>query len=502
VLEYFLYSENSPLLFTNSIFWVYFGFLILYYQFNHQNLNARNYFLLAFSMYFYYLSSGYYFLLLIFSTVVDYYIGEAIHQSEDKKRRKRLVALSVFVNLTVLGYFKYAYFFADAFNTVFLTDLRTTNFLAFAINGFFGTEIDIFKIFLPVGISFYTFQTISYSVDIYRGDVQPVKNIWDFAFFVSFFPQLVAGPIVRASDFVPQIYQPFKLTEKEYARAIYLIMAGLFKKILISDYISVNFVDRVFTEPSSYSGFENLMATYGYAIQIYCDFSGYTDIAIGISLLLGFRLPLNFNSPYKAESITEFWRRWHISLSSWLRDYLYISMGGNRKGDFRMYLHLFITMLLGGLWHGAHMRFVIWGVLHGLALAFHKGWMSFWGKADWQKSKAYHFLMGVVTFHFVCFCWIFFRAPSMEAVQKVLYQIAFSFHPELILDMIVGYAKVFSVIAIGFAIHWLPSSWKENIQYQFRLAPDFVKATAIVMLALILFQMKSAESQPFIYFQF
>ena len=502
MLEQFIYNQKDPLLFTNGIFWVFFGALIIYYQFNAQHIKARNYMLLAFSMYFYYLSSGYYFLLLVFSTVVDYYIGKAIYDSDDQSRRKRLVALSVIVNLSVLCYFKYAYFFTDVFNSIFLTELRTTNFLAIAINGWFGTEIDIFKIFLPVGISFYTFQTISYSVDIYRHDVEPVKNIFDFGFYVSFFPQLVAGPIVRASNFVPQIYQSYKLSETEYSRGIYLILVGLVKKIFISDYISINFVDRVFAEPLTYSGFENLMATYGYALQIYCDFSGYTDIAIGVSLLLGFRLPLNFNSPYKADSITDFWRRWHISLSSWLRDYLYISMGGNRKGRFKTYLFLMITMLLGGLWHGAHVRFIIWGALHGMALAIHKIWMEIFNTKYKKVSWQYNFFTSFLTFHFVCFCWIFFRANDMTIVQQVLLQISTAFHPELIFEILAGYKNVFLIMAFGYFIHWLPVDWKTNLQAQFRNIPDFAKATIIVFIALILFQLKNAESQPFIYFQF
>lgn len=509
MLESFLYKEKDPLLFTNGIFWVFFAGIILFYHFNAKKLNSRNYFLLAFSIYFYYLSSGYYFLLLVFSTIVDYYIGDAIYHSDNQQERKRLVALSVLVNLGVLCYFKYAYFFTDIFNSTFHTDLRTTNFIAVVVNFLFSEDIDIFKILLPVGISFYTFQTISYSVDIYRGQVKPVKNLLDFGFYVSFFPQLVAGPIVRAANFIPQIYQPFRLSETEYSRGIYLILVGLFKKIFISDYISINFVDRIFAEPLSYSGFENLMGVYGYALQIYCDFSGYTDIAIGISLLLGFRLPLNFRSPYKADSITDFWRRWHISLSSWLRDYLYISMGGNRKGKFLTYVFLLITMLLGGLWHGANMRFIIWGALHGLALAFHKVWMETFQTKYKKQSPYYNALSIFITFHFVCFCWIFFRMKSTDPdissltmVQQMLLQISTAFHPELIGDMLMGYWKVFTIMALGYILHWLPSHFKENLQVSFRNIPDFAKATVIVLLALLLFQVKTADSQPFIYFQF
>ena len=206
--------------------------------------------------------------------------------------------------------------------------------------------------------------------------MEPVRNIIDFGFYVSFFPHLVAGPIVRASVFIPQIYQEFKLSKHEFSHALYMISKGLIKKIIISNFIALNLVDRVFDAPSIYSGFENLLAIYGYGLQIYCDFSGYTDIAIGVALILGFRLPVNFNSPYKAKSITDFWKRWHISLSQWLRDYLYISLGGNRKGKIRTYLNLMITMLLGGLWHGASLRFIIWGGLHGIGLVINKIWNS------------------------------------------------------------------------------------------------------------------------------
>lgn len=505
MLDHLLYSEQSPLLFTQTLFWVFFAGVLLCYQTLHTRIFARNFFLMIFSLYFYYLSSGWYFGLLVFSTYVDYYIGKWIHASQDPLRRKRLVTASVVINLATLAYFKYAYFFTDQFNLLTGADLQTTNFLAAFANEVFALELDIHKIILPVGISFYTFQTISYSVDIYRREIEPVKNIWDFAFYVSFFPQLVAGPIVRASDFVPQIYRRYELSEVEYGQAIYMILCGLTKKILISDYVSVNFVDRVFESPGSFSGFENLMATYGYAIQIYCDFSGYTDIAIGLSLLLGFRLPANFKSPYKSLNITDFWRRWHISLSSWLRDYLYISLGGNRKGRVLTYLFLLTTMLLGGLWHGAHVRFIVWGALHGAALALHKMWMEVTGssakEADHQPVVMKVF-WGLITFHFVCLCWIFFRAADMDRALQVITQITTNFRLDLIGEMLQGYAKVFAVIVLGFVMHLLPTTWKEHWRDRFVLLPDFVRATAILILLLVLFQVHSAESQPFIYFQF
>ncbi|MDW7693245.1 MBOAT family O-acyltransferase [Flammeovirgaceae bacterium SG7u.111] len=507
MLDIFIYKENYPLIFTQAIFWVFFGVLMVVYQLVYKQNSLRNLLLLIFSLYFYYLSSGYYFTLLIFSTVVDYVLGNKVFKETDERKRKIYVTISLIVNLGLLGYFKYAYFFTDTFNNIFDTHIQTTNVLALAVNTFFKSTMDVSKIFLPVGISFYTFQTISYTIDIYRRKLEPVKHILDFAFYVSFFPQLVAGPIVRAADFVPQIYQKYRLNQAEFGRAGFLILNGLIKKIFVSDYISINFVDRVFQSPGSYSGFENLMATYGYSIQIYCDFSGYTDIAIGIALLLGYRLPLNFNSPYKATSITDFWRRWHISLSSWLRDYLYISLGGNRKGNIRTYVNLLLTMLLGGLWHGAHMRFIIWGALHGLALAFHKIWMEMLAKVRGSKSDkpepfVSKLIAGIITFHFVAFCWIYFRASSIADAHAVMSQIVSNFNTALIPEVLVSYKNVFLVMLVGFVGHWLPGSWKRLLQDAFTQAPDFAKATIALAVALLLFQMKASEIQPFIYFQF
>ena len=413
--------------------------------------------------------------------------------------------ISVIVNLAILGYFKYTFFLADTINFLFNTDLKGYDLLAALSNNLFGTRFDITTIILPVGISFYTFQSMSYVIDVYRGDLKPVQNIWDYAFFVSFFPQLVAGPIVRATDFAPQMYEPYRLSYKEYGTALFLIVNGLVKKILISDYISLNFVDRVFSEPLKYSGFENLLAVYGYALQIYCDFSGYTDVAIGVALLLGFRLTLNFNSPYKAHNITDFWRRWHISLSTWLRDYLYISLGGNRHGRIRTYLNLFLTMFLGGLWHGASIRFVIWGTFHGVALAIHKIFMELTGTEKGKKSKPIFIeklVYGFITFHFVCFCWIFFRAENLQIVQEVLTQITTNFNPSLIGEVVASYYKIILIMALGYVIHWLPTDFKVEFRETFITLPELTKAIIIVGIMLVLFQVRSAEVQPFIYFQF
>lgn len=459
-------------------------------------------FLLIVSLFFYYKSGGYFFTLLILSTVVDYYLSDWISKTENKSKRKLYLIISLIINLGLLAYFKYAYFFTDLFNQSTGSQVKVYDWLAILTNELTGSQLDISKIILPVGISFYTFQTLSYTIDVYRGSLEPAKNIWDFAFFVSYFPQLVAGPIVRASDFIPQIYQPYHLTAKEYGHAIFLIINGLIKKVLISDYISTNFVDRVFDNPTAYSGFENLMAVYGYAIQIYCDFSGYTDMAIGLSLLLGFKLMINFDSPYVATSITDFWRRWHISLSSWLRDYLYISLGGNRKGKIRTYINLMLTMLLGGLWHGASIRFIIWGGLHGLALAVHKIWMDYIIKSKAEPTGFRRFVGQFITFHFVCFCWIFFRASDMLHIQQMLTQIGTSFQWQVIPQALVGYQEVFILMLIAYIIHWIPRKFKDDLSDFFIAVPDVIKAFAIALVILLLFQVRTADLQPFIYFQF
>ena len=373
--ELLRYDATAPLIFNSGLFlFLFVGFAGVYLLLRRAT-TLRILYVIAFSIYFYYKSSGIYFLLLLFAAISDYLIGNAISREQDKRVKKRWVALSVVINLGMLGYFKY------------------TNFFIEMANGLFGAGfLDFQNIFLPVGISFFVFQSMSYTIDIYRGQIKPLERWIDYMFYLSFFPQLVAGPIVRAKDFIPQIRRPLMVTREMFGTAIGFIIIGLVKKAIISDYISLNFVDRIFDEPALYSGFECLMGIYGYALQIYCDFSGYSDMAIGIALLLGFRFPKNFDAPYKSATITEFWRRWHISLSSWLRDYLYISLGGNRKGKVRTYLNLIITMVLGGLWHGAAVRFVLWGTLHGVALALHKMWLAIipWSKANGQDMNNPH----------------------------------------------------------------------------------------------------------------
>lgn len=502
VLNFLHYTEGDSLMFTQVSFWVFFGVLLIGYSFAYNRPVIRSAYLLIFSLFFYFKSSGLFFSLLMFSTLVDYSIGLAIAKSGSKVNRKLLVALSVLVNLSVLSYFKYAYFFFDLLNSLLGTNLIVVNHLALWGNAFLNTKFDTATIVLPVGISFYTFQTISYTVDVYRGIVAPVRNIIDFAFYVSFFPQLVAGPIVRAAEFIPQIYRQYELSKNEFGHALFLVLAGLVKKMIISDYLSVNFVDRVFDNPVSHTGFENLMATYGYAMQIYCDFSGYTDIAIGLALFLGFKLPINFNSPYKANSLTDFWHRWHISLSSWLRDYLYIPLGGNRKGRLRTYINLLITMLLGGLWHGAHLKFVVWGGIHGLGLAIEKLLSNFKLLSIDSERVLPRLVRGIITFNVVCLSWIFFRANDFNAATDMLNHIFTNFGIKTAPDIVIAFSDVFLVLALGFIVHLLPYNAKEYLRGRFISMPLILKLFAVLLIVIVLIQFQTMELKPFIYFRF
>lgn len=482
IQNWFLYDPKNPLLFNSALFLGLFLVFYFLYLLTLKTHRLRIAYVVLFSLFFYYKCSGIFFLLLIFSSILDYAIAKLIYDERDKFYRKLYLVISLLVNLGLLGYFKYTNFFIDNVNLAFDADFKFQD------------------IILPVGISFYTFQTLSYTIDVYRKELEPTKSFMDFLFFVSFFPQLVAGPIVRASDFIPQIYKRLKLTKEEFNAALFLIIGGLLKKAVISDYISINFVDRVFDAPNSYTSFENLMASYGYAIQIYCDFSGYSDMAIGLALLMGFWLPPNFRTPYQSASITEFWRRWHISLSTWLRDYLYISLGGNRGGKFKTYINLFLTMLLGGLWHGASWKFVLWGVLHGSALAFER---FFGNLIKLPKNYFVKTIQILLTFHFVAFCWLFFRAKDFSTALQLISNIGeLTFDWKQWMVIVQGYQNVFLLILIGFIWHFLPNRVIQFLQKAFGSLPLVGKAIVLAFVFWIVYATASAGPQPFIYFQF
>lgn len=545
----FEFSENTPLIFTRIDFWIFFVVVYAVFALIYKRIHLRNIFLFLVSLYFYYKTSGLFVLLLIFSTLTDFFLGKYIYQSTNILNRKILVTTSVIVNLLVLSYFKYAYFFTESYNYLFHTHHEVFNYLAYWGNGFSSKGyFRVDSIILPVGISFYTFQTISYSVDIYRKKIVPLKSLLDFGFYVAFFPQLVAGPIVRAENFVPQILKSTQISADEFSKGTFLILKGLIKKMLFADFIAMQFLDRVFEMPNMYSGFTNIMALVGYSLQVYGDFSGYTDIAIGLALLMGFHLPINFNSPYKATSCGNFWKRWHISLSTWLRDYLYIPLGGNRGGSwasilitllfiiiaiisvndplfaiivgfllilvafgafynriFRNHLstniNLMLTMLIGGLWHGASWKFVLWGGINGLGIVVNKLWKKV---SPYEKSTHWlaHLWKVSSTFLFIVYVRLYFRGEDMERIELWYTQVFNNMRLSESLDVIYHFRSAFFVMIIGYITHWIPRSAKEALEDYYADSHFLVKVFVAVVVVIICYQAYSSDFQPFIYFQF
>ncbi len=604
----FSFDQETPLLFTQFYFWGFFAIVFAVFALIHKKLLLRNAFLFFVSLFFYYKTSGSYLCILIFTVIFNFLLAKRIHVANSTIKKKLWMILVVIVNLLTLSYFKYAYFFLDVINNIFHTDLRVYNFFAAASNKMFKTTSLVDTIILPVGISFFIFQAISYCVDVYRQKVKPVSNILDFGFYLTFFPQLVAGPIVRADVFIPQLYKTSYLSKRSFGIAVFWILNGLAKKIIMSDYLSTNFVDRVFDNPLLFSGFENLLALFAYSLQVYADFSGYTDIAIGVALLMGFHLPRNFNSPYKALTPTDFWRRWHMSLSSWLRDYLYIPLGGNRRASFGTFfwiaiiaiiciilsesllvavaiLALFIylaiyaalkpssrkfittnmnamtTQLLGGLWHGASWNFMIWGGLNGFGQVVNKIWVKYsvqtraiaifilCAVTSILSQKLSHPLLTIIaiwsatifvgvycnmvfrifttktirwiyvswnvflTFVFITFTRLFFRAGSnldpaeandvaWDTATKMIQQIGSPWNTHALASMAYEYKNIIGVFFLGMIIHWLPENFKRRYRIAFASLPRPIQILGACLAVFFIYQFMSADSQPFIYFQF
>ena len=604
----FAFNSNSPLLFTQFYFWGFFAVVFAILTLVHNRTLLRNAFLFATSMFFYYKTSGSYVCILAFCVVANFFIGKFIEKADLQWKKKLWMILIIIIDLLVLCYYKYAYFFLDVFNDIFGIKLEVYNFFAAASNAMFGTNSLVDTIILPVGISFFTFQAISYCVDIYRGKIKAVKNILDFGFYLTFFPQLVAGPIVRADKFVPQLYKKYFLPRRTFGMAVFWILNGLAKKVIMSDYLSTQFIDQVFERSFDKSGFECLLALFSYSLQVYADFSGYTDIAIGVALLMGFRLSQNFNSPYKALSPTEFWRRWHISLSSWLRDYVYIPLGGNRGasvgtyfwigfislvaiilsgsawvglaiGLFLLYIALFAyfkpesrkfittnmnamsTQIIGGWWHGASWNFIIWGGLNGFGQVFNKFWVkrgiTFRASAAfllfavsailWKEleipifaictvwfgvlfigiyavmifrlfsQKFYNWLYTAwnvtLTFIFITFTRLFFRSGSnldpaqaneeaWESAQNMVTAIGTRWTLSGIPEQIFHYKNIILVFIAGMLIHWIPKKFKSRYRIIFASLPIPAMVAVTAAIIFVMYQFMSADSQPFIYFQF
>lgn len=543
-------GDGSSLVFTKLDFWLFFLLAMVVFSFLHKKLVVRSIFLTAISVFFFFKTSGLYFLLLIISVSVNYFMGRRIHVARSDTRRKWIIAFSAIFNLLILGYFKYAYFFTDSFNEMFHTNYALVNHFAVFGNGFFGEGTFVEKILLPVGVSFFTFQNISYVVDIYRKEIKPVRNFFDYSFFVTFFPQLVMGPIVRAKDFIPQIRKPFSLNKTEFSWAVIQIVKGLVKKIVIADFLVIHFIDKIVFTSEVYPGFVSVLAMFAYSIHIYADFSGYTDIAIGLSKLMGFDLKPNFNSPYKAISVADFWRRWHKSLGSWLRDYLYIPLGGNRTGtlgsyiaivliftflifitqwyallyvygiltiiyviglltinDFKRYVHrdlnLIITMVVGGLWHGASENFVIWGAMNGSALLIYKYWskISPYENSQWKIARVWKIFL---TLSFITFTRIWFKLDEDGMPAVMLNQIwnHFDFAWDTFVTVLETYQVAFWIMLGGYIVHWLPDSVKKIYENTYTRLPIPLQAIAVAVIVVLMYQAVGSESAPFVYLQF
>ena len=455
----------------------YFLALVLAVHWSLRNSRSRKIWLLAASYVFYSAWDWRLLSLILVSTLVDYAVGIALDRPLAASTRRRWVEASLVVNLGLLGIFKYYDFFGESL---------------VALGHWLGVPIShtVVRIVLPVGISFYTFQSLSYTLDIYRGSLKATRDFTDFALFVGFFPQLVAGPIVRAADFLPQLALPRHRAHVPLRACLTLFLVGFIKKACISDNLAP-MVDPYFADPGSYTAAFAWLATLSYAVQIYCDFSGYSDMAIATAGLFGYRLCANFDAPYGSVNIAEFWRRWHISLSSWLRDYLYISLGGNRGSRLFTYRNLMLTMLLGGLWHGASWQFVVWGFLHGIALVVHREWRRVFGGVHLPTP-----LCIGLTFYWVCLAWIFFRATSVSIALQVCESFVLLRSPGVIAPGVGGF-----IALAGLAIASAPPV-RAVVREWWRALPVWAFAALFGGLFTLAFALAPTDAAPFIYFQF
>ncbi len=475
------YEADHPMLFSSGLFWVLFLIFLPVYALLRSRRQQMVVYVVAFSLYFYYKSSAWFFMLLIITSVLDWCLSRIMSDTRKLWKRRLCLWMSIGMSLSILGFFKYANFFLWNWNQM--------------VEGNFQ-PLDII---LPVGISFYTFQSISYIVDVYKGRVSPTETWIEYLFFLSYFPALVAGPIVRADYFLPQIQNRDHASREEMAAGLWLIILGLVKKAVVADYIA-QYNDLIFASPTGYSGLESLMGVVGYVVQIYCDFSGYSDMAIGISAIMGFRLTKNFDFPYKSRNLTDFWRRWHISLSTWLRDYVYIPLGGNRRGTLRTYVNNFLTMLVGGLWHGAAWKFIIWGGMHGVGLIVHKALRPWLVKIPdtWPVKAA----SWTLTMAYVSFLFIFFRAASFEDAWLIIRNIFGNFDIAYLAPFVrVRYVWLIFVAMI-IAVHSLPTRWINAAGDWFVRAPFGAKLAVFIVAVQLVVQFMSEDVMPFIYFQF
>ncbi|MGB5694703.1 MAG: MBOAT family O-acyltransferase [Polyangiales bacterium] len=475
------------MLFNSFDYILFLGLVVAGFWLLARHARLRLIFVFVASCLFYMAWHPVYIVLILGSTLIDYVVGLRIHATEVQRIRKRWLVASLVSNLGLLGVFKYFNFGSQA--------------TADVLNLFFGFHIEkppFLDVLLPVGISFYTFQTLSYTIDIYRRKLEPTRNFFEFAFFVTYFPQLVAGPIVRASQLLPQIERKITLKDEQVAQGLFLIATGMVKKVAIADYLSVNLVDRVFDQPGLYSAAEVIIALYGFTMQIYCDFSGYTDVARGSAKLMGLELPENFDRPYQSASPAEFWRRWHITLSTWLRDYLYYPLGGSHVGPVRAYWNLWITMFLIGIWHGASWTFVFYAILQAMAMVVHRFFYRRAGRTrDSVDTWPLHAFKVFWALQFVVFSRILFRATSLDNAVEVTARLG-----SWTLSTAQITPGLWAMLILTFAAHYTPKRWFESLEVGFESLPAPAQGVTLAAVGFFLTVVATSEVVPYIYFQF
>ena len=452
IVAIFSYDKGAPLSLLSNYFAVALLIFGCGYMALRRRVTLRTIYVVIFSLFVYYKMAGLSLLLLVGVALSDYLIAWRVaHRRERGVSARGWVALSAFVNIAILTYF------------------TATNFIVSSINDLYGSgTLNWEPVVKVVGVSFFVFQSLAYVIDVSRGTIAPLRRFDNYLFLLSFFPKIVCGPLVKAKEFIPQIErQEVEVSREDMGRAVTLIATGLLKFTLLSQVIGTLFVGPAFAGSMGDGGLVALLAIYGFTMQLYCDFSGFSEFAIGLALMMGFRLPDNFDAPYKSATITEFWRRWHISLSTWLREYLYISLGGNRRGKIRTYVNLFLTMFLGGLWHGVSLTFMAWGALHGVALALHKVWLAVvpGAKSVGRDMRPVWRLMAtLLTLHVVAFGWLLFNAPDMDTVGRMLHSIFhnMSFSELEALDALSLVAV--GLIVVGYVLHYLPRGCSNAVQ--------------------------------------
>lgn len=474
------YSIQSPWLLTDYTFLFVLGFFLLFYAFITENIKWRNIYILAFSLFFYYKSSGLFLLVLIGIIIFDFLIVKFIDKQSGFKK-KIYFYLALLYNLSFLFFFKYSITLIATFNAYLGTSFNTNDWL------------------FPIGVTFYIFQSISYLVDVYRKEIEPVKKITDFAFYMTFFPHIIAGPVIRAKDFLHQLSSATIVSSSIYKEGMIRITMGLIKKLLIADSLG-SYVNMIHESPVDFTGFENLISYYAFSFQLFFDLSGYADVAIGVALLLGFRIKENFDRPYLSKNISEFWKKWHISISNWFKDYVYIPLGGSKGKLVWSYGLILLVMLMGGILHGIDKRFIFLGLAHGAAIIIHKIWIRL-VKTN-SQNKIYSLIGILITFHFVSFCWIFLRANSFSNAVKSLNKVITNTNYLDFFGFSKDHIQLIILLIISGCIVFIPNKLKSYLNIQIMRLPTYIWLFILLITLQVIIQFGNEIFSPFIYLQF